>query len=261
MTKITADTATRLNYHDGMFLTSGLMSTEQHYFLNQLALQNQYLYNAGVLDGLAPKLQNNSVVVASGAAFDGNGHLLLLPDAGANVLSVPAANASPTYVYLLYPQLSGATQDTLNFSAQLQVSDQDPLPGQSVLLAEVAHTNGVISTVTDKRTAVTSKIKSQAVNSLYGSATIAGASLPQLNATHTQTITFLAADTPAFTQTPKVVVSLQSAEAETAGDYTLAVVGSNTNGFQLTISCHASPQTSVDSLVVNWQAFIEGGNS
>ncbi len=86
---IPSDIATRLNYRDGMFLTSAYMGLEQNYFSNWFRLQNRYLYNAGVLDGLQVTAQDgNTLTVSAGAAIDDEGDFLIFPGQSGNRLTL-----------------------------------------------------------------------------------------------------------------------------------------------------------------------------
>lgn len=159
---IQADSALRLNYHDGMFLTAQNMTLEQNYFSNWIKLQNRFLYTAGVLNGLAVTLQNNTLVVAAGAALDDSGDFLLFSATSGNMLPPNSTVGNPYGLFLSYPvSNNNPTGATVDEAAFLQSASLALPPSNSVPLAEVEldqDNPGVIKTITDKRVGVTSRL-------------------------------------------------------------------------------------------------------
>jgi hypothetical protein len=156
-TSIPSGIATRLNYYDGMFLTSTLMTVEQDYFSNWIRLQNQLLYNAGVLQGLKVSLDTNNpnaLAIDGGAAIDAAGNLLLVPGAGVQ-LTLPAG-PGPICVFAVYPTATANLQaDTFDQAASIQCAALTP--DNAVELAQCTGGDGKWE-VTDKRQPVTSRL-------------------------------------------------------------------------------------------------------
>ncbi|QDQ27995.1 hypothetical protein FNU76_17495 [Chitinimonas arctica] len=269
-------TAYTLQYQDGMFLTSGEMTLAQNYFVNWIQLQNQLLYTPGVLSGLAvTNPSGNTLDIASGAGIDSAGHLLILPDSGGHVLSVPANAANPSYVILVYPTttqaLTGMQPYTLNMAALLQlVGSLDNLPANNLVLAEISmNTTGGISAVTDKRTPVTSRLpadlSAQSMAMLdtsetaqiqldrikQGVVSIPSEQLRKPGDSVVQTIYFLDQKTAAFSQKPQVVVTVQGPLP-----YATSVSEVGPAQFTLTLTVVTAPSAdNTDAVLLNWLAY------
>ena len=274
---ITSDSAKRLNYHDGMFLTSALMNTEQSYFLTLTQLQNKMCYTPGVLEGMDPVQQNNNVQVSSGCGIDENGHFLIFPG---GPIAITSSNTSPCAVYAVYPQASDmGNADVINMAATLKVGDVGSALTDSVIIAQVSHTNGSITDVIDKRQAVTSKLPAklstsseqpdeqqtaQALNqSLHGTLALSADEIMPKGKSKSFDIYYLTGEGAAFITAPQVVITPQfvsSANTEVNSGSTLSVIVSNTDThkFTATITTVSSLEDSITSIDLNWLAFTKG---
>ena len=266
MANIPASGATRLNYHDGMFLTSQLMTTEQNYFLTQLALQNQLLYTPGVLDGLEPSLQNNNVQVTSGVGLTADGNLCMLSDAN-NVISVPGSLTTPCYVYLEYPiPVQSQTKDTVNMMATLTVTDT-PLSGNNnIKIADVTHSNGTISKVTDVREGVNSKLpitlatlSNEPNDTLRGVENIATSALATVGKTASITLSYLVPKAAAFASIPTVEVSPKFSDAILKSSVSCTATKVDESSFEVNIKTINALPKSVTSFSLHWVASTQGG--
>lgn len=259
---IPSDAAVRLNYHDGMFLTSALMTQEQTYFVNWFTLQNRYLYTPGVLNGLQAAGQNKTVTVAGGVGFDVNGNFLVFPGDSNNTLTVSSSALNPFGVYLSYPYLGTTATDTVNTAAVLTVGDTTGNTINGVILAEVSlDQNGNIASVTDRRVPVASRLPANLSGtgtgttvdlnaSKQGTASFAASTLAQAGQTSQQTISYVNATTQAFAKPPQVYVSVQGTVP-----YSAEVTAINTYGFSLTLGA-LQPAAGSDPILVNWLALV-----
>lgn len=284
---ISSDSAKRLNYHDGMFLTSALMSTEQSYFLTLSQLQNQMCYTPGVLEGMEPVQQNNNVQVSSGGGIDENGHFLIFPG---GPIAITSSNSSPCAVYAVYPQASNAGNvDVLNMAATLQVGDVGSPLEDSVIIAQVSHTNGTITDVVDKRQPVTSKLPAKITSavteqseerlvtqtskvqsttkalhqSLHGTMAISADEIMPKGKSKSFDVYYLAGQGAAFTTAPQVVitpqfVSASNTEINSAGSLSVMVSNTDNHKFTATITTVNSLADSITSIDLNWLAFTKG---
>ncbi|WP_186110338.1 hypothetical protein [Burkholderia gladioli] len=162
--KIPSDVATCLNYTDGMFLTASSMAIEQNYFSNWIRLQNRYLYTPGVLSGLLPTQQGNTVKVDPGAGFDANGNFLVFPGDTGNVLAATRDFGDSYAIYLCYPDASTAIDknnpDYANEAAVLKNASSTNAPDNAIKLAEVTLVAGTttIDKIADARSGVSSRL-------------------------------------------------------------------------------------------------------
>lgn len=259
---IASDAAVRLNYHDGMFLTSSLMTQEQRYFVNWQTLQNRFLYTPGVLNGLKASGQNKTVTVEGGAAFDLDGNFLIFPGDSNNTLSTGSAGLNPFGVYLRYPTLATSAADTVDTAAVLAAGDTSGNSVNGVMLALVSlDPNGNIVSVTDKRVPVSSRLPADLSGtgsggsvdlkaSKQGSASFAAASLSQPGASSQQLISYVDSSTQAFASPPQVFVSVQGPLP-----YAAEVSAVTSYGFNLTLTALQAPAGS-DPILINWLALV-----
>ncbi|MDV3002607.1 MAG: hypothetical protein N5P05_004262 (plasmid) [Chroococcopsis gigantea SAG 12.99] len=80
---MTEDNRTRLNYHNGLFLTEEEFKTEQKFHIAQQQFHNQYLHIPGIAKGLDVTVNNTDksiVKISEGAAVDEEGNILVLKD-------------------------------------------------------------------------------------------------------------------------------------------------------------------------------------
>jgi hypothetical protein len=158
----------RLNFFTGLFTTAQDWSDEQTYHQKKLELHNRWLHNPGVVRSERDELSVEAagglqVQVLSGAAVDGHGHEIILPES--RVLDVGAEldlgqDDAPSLVYVIIeydeaktdyvenveqPQYSGhihiterprlkATLDTPDNQAQLELARIDLSPGATEIL-------------------------------------------------------------------------------------------------------------------------------
>lgn len=211
-TIIPAGVAQRLNYQNGMFLTSKNMTLEQDYFSNWLRLQNQFLYTPGVVNGLLVTQQGAALAVSQGVAIDADGNFLILPG-DATPLTVAPTASNPMLVYALYPDNTGATTPVVDQAAQLATGAS--LPPNAIALASVAldaH-KGIVS-VTDTRVAVTSRLPAvldsspAAQHMLHGTLALPQSSLDDPGACSTVTVHYLPSRANAFSAPPTVLVTV-----------------------------------------------------
>ncbi|CAB5669626.1 Uncharacterised protein [Delftia tsuruhatensis] len=261
-TPIPSDVAVRLNYHDGMFLTSALMAQGQNYFINWITLQNRNLYTAGVLSGLQLSGQNQTLTAQPGFAIDGNGNFLVFPGSSNNTLTVGSASLNPFGVYLQYPpQNAGASTDTVNTAAVLQTGDTTGNPNWGVILAEVhLDGSGSITSVTDRRVPVTSKLPADLgvgngasvdlTASKQGVARFDPGTLASAGATATQTIRYVDAGVQAFARVPNIFVNVAGAVP-----YATEVTAVGTASFNLTLTA-VQAAAGDDPIQVNWLAVV-----
>lgn len=257
---IPSDVAVRLNYHDGMFLTSALMTQGQNYFINWITLQNQNLYTAGVLSGLQVTGQNQTLTAQPGFAIDGSGNFLVFPGSSNNTLTVGSASLNPFGVYLQYPpQNVSASADTVNTAAVLQIGDTTGNPYWGVILAQVSlDQNGSITSVTDRRVPVTSKLPANLSGgggasvdltaSKQGIAKFDAGTLASVGATATQTVNYVDAGIQAFAKPPNIFVNVAGAVP-----YATEVTAVGTVSFSLTLTA-VQASTAGDPIQVNWLA-------
>lgn len=259
-----------VSYQDGMFLTSGNMSTEQAYFVNWLTLQNQLTMTAGVLSGLeVTNPTANTVLVATGAGLDPAGHLLVVPQGATNTTLSVQSSPNPTYVYLVYPTTTQAATGmpayTLNMAALPQLGGMPNPPNNGIILAKISlNEAGNIVSITDMRQGVASRlpitfgVKTQDATAdtvmvapggtCQGNVTIPTTTLTRAGASLSQPVTFIAADVPAFAAAPRVVASAQGSIP-----YAVSVGDVTTIGFTLTVTA-VTPQADSPPLQVAWLA-------
>lgn len=268
---IPQNTAYRLAYEAGMFLTSDEMTLAQNYFVNWLQLQNQLLYTPGVLSGLVVSLSSaNNLTVSPGAGVDSAGHFVVLTEGAGNVITVPTSAANPCYVGLCYPStpVPVANQPyTVNMAGILNVADSvDHLPTGSVVLAKIAMTEqGGIASVTDARTPVSSRLPAQLEapvtgmitttvlpRHLNGVAVVQGGGLRKQGDRTSHIVAFPPQQPPLFEQTPHVLVTVRGTLP-----YATAVSDVSLDGFTLTLTAMMSPVAdSIDDIYVNWFAHV-----
>ena len=273
ISEITADSAKRLNFHDGMFLNSALMTIEQQYFIAMNQLQNQMLYTPGVLQGMKPAKQNNNVTITSGGGVDSKGHFLVFSGNGSNVVSIPANTISPCAIYAVYPDTGNeGNVDVINMAAQMQVGDIGSPPQNSIILALVSHDDGVVTDVVDKREPVTSKlpadlngdgiVKSPGVeldNILHGSELLSADKLAKTGESKEIEVYFLAGHGAAFTVTPQIVVTPQlDTKDSIAGCFSVTVSKADTARFSITVTTLKNLPQGVTMVDLNWMAFAKG---
>lgn len=270
--------AYRLKYTDGMFLTSDLMTTEQSYFVNTTALQNKMLYTPGVLSGLlVTQTGGNALSVQAGGGIDESGNFVILPDGGGNALTVPTTSANPSLVYLVYPASPPPVADTSGYVVNTAgvptlMASGAAAPANSIVLAEIGlDDQGNVTTITDKRVAVTSRLgtplsgtedaaRTMAAASpvpsnsaLSGVVTVPADQLPTADKPYTTTVYFNAQHSPAFATGPQVIVQVQGTVP-----YPVSVgQPTATTHFVLTIGASTVTPSSetADPLQVSWWAF------
>jgi hypothetical protein len=254
--------AVRLNYHDGMFLTSSLMTQEQSYFVNWFTLQNRYLYTPGVLNGLKASGQNKTVTVEGGVGFDVDGNFLVFPGSSNNTLSVGSAGFSPFGVYLRYAYVATPGADTVDTAAVLAIGDASGGTINGVILALVTlDQDGNISSVTDRRAPVTSRLPADLAGggggqpvdfnaSKQGTASFARMTLSKPGDTSQQTVSYDAPTVQAFARPPQVFVSVQGAVP-----FSAEVTAVSTFGFSLTLGALVA-STGDDPILVDWLALV-----
>lgn len=268
---IPSDIATRLNYQDGMFLTAQNMTVEQSYFSNWIRLQNSYLYTPGVLDGLAPTQQGDTVQVAEGTGFDANGDFLVFPGDSDNVLPATQDFGSPYGVFLAYPDAPPDSNSvTYNEAAVLKnakLSDADTNPGM-ILLAKVTldGKKTKIKTVEDARVGVTSRLPvvlksgqnlatvAMAAPDMsgvrYGTATVDVTQLAQPGKSIPVTVNYLPDGSQAFSQPPVAV------HTNVAGStpYAINVTAIGTSSFEMLVTAVVTRTDTTPTTLVNWLA-------
>lgn len=274
-TTIPSDIAYRLSYQDGMFLTAGLETLEQSYFVRTGALLNAMLYTPGVLSGLAvSQATANSVAIAPGGGIDPSGNFLVLPGSGAVPLSVPTTSANPSLVYLVFPsaaqQAAGMQANVVNLAGVPTLAAAgSAAPDNSIVLAQVSlNEQGQVTAVTDKRVQVTSRLTSPLTGlataeaavspvpvgtTTSGVVTIPVTQLPTAGQPYVATISFHEQGTPAFPTAPQVV-----AQVSGAIPYPTAVGQITPTGFTLTVAAASvtpSQNTPPAPVAVNWWAF------
>jgi len=258
-----------LSYTDGMFLTAQTMSLDQAYFANWITLQNQLLYTPGVLSGLVPTLQGNAMSVSNGAAIDSSGNFLVLPQPAAK--SPDAAAKNPYGLYLAFPAAPQPTTQPNVVSTLATLvngpSNDDPAIGVRIALVNIdPQKPGVIASITDVREGVKSRLPIVIQRpDLLGAA--AASEPPDLNGAlrgiepvdttslfkpgdrTSKIVRFRPDGRPAFTSPPFI-----SATVLGPIPYALAVTGTDTAQFKLTLT---AVQTRVDearAVQVNWIA-------
>lgn len=251
---IPPNAAQHLNYQTGMFLTAQYMALEQTYFTTWFQLQNQYLFSAGVLNGMLVSQQNNALAVSQGVAFDVNGNFLILPANNGNPVAVPPNPTNPFYVWAIYPNTAGQTTPVVNAAAQLAAGSTVPSGG--VLLATVAvDASYQITSVTDSRVPVTSLLPAQ-LNSqvaaksanapLQGTVTVPTTNL-QANGSSTNVVVSYP-NGQTFASAPNVVATVLGSQP-----FALAVQP-ETNQFTLTLLALAANPAGLQSVDVSWIA-------
>jgi hypothetical protein len=269
---IPANVAYAVVYTDGTFLTSALMNQAQTYLVNWLQLQNQLLYTPGVLNGLAvSNPSGNNLAVSGGAGFDELGNFVVLPDKSGAV-TVPTSAANPCYVGIFYPttvQSVSGQPNVQNMAGVLAVADTiEGLPQYSLLLAEIAITNGGVSGVTDRRTPVTSRLpanldaataapvaamRASTSRTLQGRVMVPSSALRGQGDSVAVTVPYNAQPTPgpAFSQPPHVLVTVRDALP-----YATAVSDVGVNDFRLTLTAVLAPQPDGAPIAVEWIAYV-----
>ncbi|MGV2287311.1 hypothetical protein AAHK20_01235 [Trinickia sp. YCB016] len=267
--KIPADVALCLSYSDGMFLTAQNMTLEASYYSNWITWQNRFLYTPGVLSGLAVTLENNTLVVASGAAIDSLGDFLIFPDGSGNRMT-PASDRGDTYgLYLVYPAKPAPTQQpgVVNTAAVLQNGPAQNGPANGVILATVTldSTNPpVIKSIADSRVGVTSRlpiviapanVKVESVapdlnGARHGTKIVDTTSLLKPgDSTKAEVVPYLPDGSPAFTMPPRVVATVAGATP-----YAVAIHDVGTAQFMLTLTALQTRVDGTPSAQVNWIA-------
>jgi hypothetical protein len=267
---IPANTAYTLVYQDGMFLTSGEMTTAQNYFVNWLTLQNELLYTPGVLSGLlVSNPSGNTLNVDSGAGIDAVGHFVILPTGTGNTLTVSTKAANPSYVGIVYPAVPPPVTGmayTVNTAGQLQLANSiDELPDNSIVLAQVNMTsNGGIDSLQDLRQPVTTRLPAnlgtsseQALaapspSSRSGVAAVSRSPLRKQGDSSSQVVYYNDLHTPAFSGVPKVLVTVQGSEP-----YATSVSEVGPAQFTLTLTAVLTPAAGASGPIsVQWMAYV-----
>ena len=262
-----------LYYTDGQFLTAQTMQTEADYFTNWIALQNQSLYNPGWLMGLAVTVgTGNTLAVDPGTGLDLQGDFLVLPGTG-GVYTVPPSSQNPCYLYLCYPTptqaRAGMPAQTQNMAALLTLGMTLAPPANGITLAEISlDAKGGITTVTDRRTPVTSRIQPQPLLSGGGVRALtvdAGQPAASVQRQGTialpadklatpgdrvlQTVFFIDPGIPAFGAPPRVTVTVRGALP-----YAITVDRVDTIGFVLAVTAITSTAVPQAGLTADWIA-------
>lgn len=270
---IPADIAYRLNYVDGMFLTAGLETQEQAYFVRTTALLNAMLYTPGVLSGLAvSQASGNALSIEPGGGIDASGNFLILPGSSGNPLMVPTTAANPSVVYLVQPapaqQVAGMQPNIANMAGvPVLAPGGAAAPPNSILLAQVLlNSQGQVTGVTDSRVPVTSRLgmplttNTLAVASpipggtpVQGTLTVPVDHLPAVGRPYSTIVRFNDQGAPSFAVQPQVLCQVQGAIP-----YSTAVSDITTTGFTLTLGAALVTPSSDVRVVpasVNWWAF------
>lgn len=274
--QIPANVAYAVQYQAGMFLTADVMNTQESYFVNWLQLQNQLLYTPGVLNGLVvSKTGPNSLSVQTGAGFDSQGDFLILPgnDDG-QPATIPSNPPTQDYkLYLVYPDPSKPPPvqgNVVNMASTLLVQDAGAKdPDRSVVLAKISMNEGAINSITDLRTAVTSRLPAnlgspsstaamtamaRSANQrsfLKGTVLVPGTGLRELGNTVQQVIEFNAPP-GTFTQIPHVMVTVLGTLP-----YASSVLKVDTSQFTLALTCVIAPAASnIEPICVQWLAYV-----
>lgn len=277
--QIPANVAYAVQYQAGMFLTADVMNTQESYFVNWLQLQNQLLYTPGVLNGLAvSKTGPNSLSVQTGAGFDSQGDFLILPgnDDG-QPATIPSNPPTQDYkLYLVYPDPSKPPPvqgNVVNMASTLLVQDAGATdPDRSVVLAKISVTEGAINSITDLRSAVTSRLPANVTlqsstaamtattamarsasprGFLSGTVLVPGTGLRELGNTVQQVVDFNAPP-GTFTQIPHVVVTVLGTLP-----YASAVLKVDTLQFTLALTCVIAPAAyNIEPICVQWLAYV-----
>jgi hypothetical protein len=266
---IAADVAYGVVYTDGAFLTSAMMNQAQTYFVNWLKLQNQLLYTAGVLNGLVVSHPGgNSLAVSGGAGIDEQGCFVVLPD-NSGAVTVPSTPAKTWFLGIAYPSPpppGGGQPNVVNTAGVLAFANtKEGLPLHSLLLAEIAMANGVVTGVTDRRIPVDSRLpanlgaaqvapqalRAHAARMFQGKASVPIGALRQQGDRVRVSVPYSVAPLPAppFDQPPRVLVTVLGAEP-----YATAVSEVDTTGFQLTLTAIHAPKPDVAEITVEWIA-------
>jgi hypothetical protein len=263
--QIPAGIATRLNYHDGMFLTSASMGLEQSYFSNWIKLQNRMLYTSGVLQGMKVQLDAGpaaALMVDPGAAFDDDGNFLILPG-GPQRLLVPAGTPTPFAVFAVYNALQQA--DTVDQAAVLTIAPPELPPANSVILATAGFDNGTLIAPTDARIPVTTRLPAVltdefAADQLAGNIDAAKrgsimadvSDLKKARATKTLQVYFHPQKIAVFSFPPLVHITVQGSIP-----FATAVSAIDTIGFQVTVTTVQAMGPDSAPVQLNWLAFSD----
>ena len=268
---IPADIAYSVAYTDGTFLTSALMNQAQTYFVNWLQLQNQLLYTAGVLNGLATTHPSgNALAVSGGAGIDDLGRFVVLPD-NSGALTVPGTATHPSYLCLVYPDpvppVDGQP-NVQNRAGELELAGSiEELPPHALLLAEIAIANGAVTRVTDRRMPVDTRLPANlgvtpaaprallASNPLsaFGTVAVPIGAMRQQGDSVRLAVSFEqpSVPPPQFKQPPRVLVTVLG-----ANPYATAVSGITVDGFELSVTAILPPPASLTQITIEWLAYV-----
>lgn len=143
----------RMNYFKGFFTTADDWRGEQGYHREKLRMHNQGLHTPGVVKGVASDLRVRAaggltLEVLPGAALDGDGNEIFLPQPRLILMTAPSGAARVVYVSLRYheaedervvntavPEYSGFKR--IRESPELFVSESRPDNLQAIELARV----------------------------------------------------------------------------------------------------------------------------
>ncbi|WP_186072628.1 hypothetical protein [Burkholderia gladioli] len=261
--------AVRLNYQDGMFLTAQNMGTEQDYFSNWIRLQNRYLYTPGVLDGLVPTKQDDTVQVTEGTGFDADGDFLVFPGDSNNVLPAASGLGNPYGVFLSYPDAAPDKNSvTYDEAAVLKNAKLDDKSTGMILLAKVTLEDNTtrIKTVEDVRVGVTSRLPvvlkpepnlaSAGMTApdmsgvRYGTATVDVSELSQPGKSLAVTVDYLADGSQAFSQPPVAVHT----NVVGSTPYAINVTAIGTSSFEMLVTAVLTRTDTTPATQVNWLA-------